>query len=293
MNKNNNLAYIILASILAVALAVAGLFIIRLREDNAVLVEQFALEKEQLEDEYTQLAIDYEGYKLEVNNDSLEQKLEDQRLKMQRLVEELKQTKAEDARKIAALKKELETVRGVLKYYIAQVDSLNHVNAALVAENQQVRREMATVRANNDNLQERNEKLNQQVTLAAQLVTTGLTAVARNKREKVTNSIKSTKDFMITFNIAANVTAQTGEKAIYLRILRPDDELLTNARSGTFAYENANIQYSTKKVIEYGGQETPVTLYWTLAETLTPGTLKFEIYADGSMIGSTTLSLKK
>ena len=59
------------------------------------LTEQYALEKEELADEYTQLAIQYEGYRLEVNNDSLEQKLEDQRIKIQKLVEELKQTKAE------------------------------------------------------------------------------------------------------------------------------------------------------------------------------------------------------
>lgn len=291
--NNKNTLYITLASLLALALAASLFFIYRLREDNAVLVEQFALEKEQLEDEYTQLAIDYEGYKLEVNNDSLEQKLEDQRLKMQRLVEELKQTKAEDARKIAALKKELETVRGVLKYYIAQVDSLNQVNAALVAENQQVRRQMATVQANNNNLQERNEKLNQQVTLAAQLVTTGLNAIAQNKRGKKTTSIKSTKEFKVSFNIAANVTAATGEKTIYMRILRPDDSLLTNARSGTFKYENTTVEYSTKKVIEYGGQETEVVLFWTLAETIAPGNLTFEIYADGNMIGSTSLKMEK
>lgn len=124
----NKVIIIAAAIVLLALLAGGGYYIWRQQQTIDELTEGFALEKEQLEDEYTQLAIQYEGYKLQVNNDSLEQKLEDQRIKIQRLVEELRQTKAQDARRIAALKKELETVRGVLRYYVAQVDSLNKVN---------------------------------------------------------------------------------------------------------------------------------------------------------------------
>ena len=117
MKKN---IIIITATVIVLAtLGGAAWFIHQQQEKIEEMQEVFALEKEEMEDEYTQLAIQYEGYKLQVNNDSLEQKLEDQRIKMQRLVEELRQTKAQDARKIASLKKELETVRGVLRYYVA------------------------------------------------------------------------------------------------------------------------------------------------------------------------------
>lgn len=287
---------IILAAAAAVLLCVIGgayLYIQSLKEANDILIEQFAIEKEELQDEYTQLAIDYEGYKLNVNNDSLEQKLEDQRLKIQRLVEELRQTKVEDARKIAALKKELETVRGVLRYYVSQVDSLNKVNAELKTENQQVMRQIQNVRKDNSSLMQQNEKLNQKVSLAAQLTITGLNATGLSKRNRATTSIKQLKDIRISFSIAANVTAATGEKDIYLRILRPDEDLLVNSRSGMFQYEGSSVQYSTKKTIEYGGEETAVSLFWNVAETLSPGTYRMEIYADGACIGRTSLKLEK
>lgn len=290
MNKK----YLIAAAVL-VSLIIGGclLYIVKQNKTIDELSETFALEKEDLENEYSQLAIQYEGYKLNVNNDSLEQKLEDQRIKIQRLVEELKQTKAQDAKKISALKKELETVRGVLRYYVAQVDSLNKVNEQLLAENSQVRKEMQKVKNSNANLQSENQQLTEKVTLAAKLNAVGLTAKALNKRDKPTNSLKKTTNFVVNFTIAANITAEVGFKDIFVRILTPAEDLLTNAKSATFSYDGSDVQYSMKKNIEYGGEETQVTLYWNRNETLEPGTYTFEVYADGNMIGQTSLKMEK
>lgn len=293
MNKKN----IIIISSVGVVLAavIIGLAIALWHQTSTVnfLSEQYALEKDELADEYSQLAIQYEGYHLTVNNDSLEQKLEDQRIKIQRLAEELKQTKAEDARKIASLKKELATVRGVLRYYISQVDSLNKVNEQLVAENQEVRQQMTQVRNSNANLQQQNKQLAQKVDIASHLSAAGLKAEAQNKRSKKTSSLKSTTQFVVSFTIAANVTAETGEKTLFVRILKPSEDLLTNAKSGTFTYDGSQIGYSMRKNIEYTGEELPVTMYWTRNETLDPGTYQFEIYADGKLIGQTKLQMEK
>ncbi len=293
MDKKN----IIVISSVGVVLvgAIIGLAVALWKQVDTVnfLSEQYALEKEELADEYSQLAIQYEGYRLEVNNDSLEQKLEDQRIKIQRLVEELKQTKAEDARKIASLKKELANVRGVLRYYVSQVDSLNKVNEQLVAENQEVRKQMTQVRNTNANLQQQNKQLAQKVDIASHLSATGLKAEAQNKRNKKTSSLKTTTQFVVSFTLGANVTAETGEKTLYVRILKPSEDLLTNAKSGDFAYDGSQIGFSMRKNIEYTGEELPVTMYWNRNETLDPGTYRFEVYADGKLIGQTRLEMEK
>jgi DNA repair exonuclease SbcCD ATPase subunit len=291
----NKVIIIAAAIVLLALLAGGGYYIWRQQQTIDELTEGFALEKEQLEDEYTQLAIQYEGYKLQVNNDSLEQKLEDQRIKIQRLVEELRQTKAQDARRIAALKKELETVRGVLRYYVAQVDSLNKVNDALIAENQQIRSDMRTVQQQNQQVRQQNETLTKQVTVAAQLSATNVSVTALDRKDKVEkrNRVDKLAKFQVNFTIAANVTAQTGEKDVYLRILRPSDEVLTNAQSGKFKYENAKLDYSARKTIEFGGEETPVTMFYKRGEALDAGTYRVEIYADGNMIGRGSIALKK
>jgi Tfp pilus assembly protein PilO len=290
MNKK---AIVICTLVLLALVAGFGFYTYKQQQTIDVLTEQFAIEKEELQDEYSQLAIQYEGYKLTVNNDSLEQKLEDQRVKMQRLVEELKQTKAEDARRISELKKELATVRSVLRYYVAQVDSLNRVNEQLAAENETIRQQYTSATRNNAALQQRNEQLTQKVTLAAHLEATGLRATAFTSRDKETTSLRKVKTLAVSFSVAKNVTAEIGNKTIYVRILKPGEEVMTNAHSGKFAYDNAQIDYSMKKEIEYGGEETPVTLYWNRSETLEPGTYTFEVYADGNLIGRTSLKLSK
>ena len=290
-----NKAIIISTAILVLlALGGAGYYIWLQSQKIQELNECFALEKEQLEDEYTQLAIQYEGYKLQVNNDSLEQKLEDQRIKMQRLVEELRQTKAQDAKKIASLQKELKTVRAALKYYIAQVDSLNRVNEALIAENQQIKTDMAGVQRQNQQVRHENETLTKKVTVAAQLSATNVSVTALDKKDKVEKKQRVDKlaKFQVNFTIAANVTAATGEKDVYLRILRPNEEVLTNGQSGKFKYENTMVDYSARKTIEYGGEETPVTIYYKRGESLNAGTYTVELYADGSMIGRGAITLK-
>ena len=292
----NKVAIIAAATALIVlgVLGYAFYYIQKQQQTIEELTEGFALEKEQLEDEYTQLAIQYEGYRLQVNNDSLEQKLEDQRIKMQRLVEELRQTQAQDARKINALKRELESVRNVLRYYVAQVDSLNRVNEALVAENQQMRNEVNDVQRQNRQVREQNEQLTQTVRVAAQLSATNVSVLSLDRKDKVEKKLKVDKlaKFQVNFTIAANVTAETGEKEIYLRILRPSEEVLVNGQSGQFRYENTMIDYSARKTIEYGGEETAVTMYYKRSEALTAGTYRIEIFADGNMIGRGSITLK-
>ena len=293
MNKRTTIVLSIVGGVLLAAIVGLGIALWHQTDTVNFLSEQYALEKEQLADEYTQLAIQYEGYRLEINNDSLEQKLEDQRIKIQRLVEELKQTKAEDARKIASLKKELATVRSVLRYYVAQVDSLNTINEQLMAENKEVRQQMTKVSHANANLQQQNKQLAEKVDIAAHLTAMGLKASAQNKRDKKTSSLKNTVRFVVDFTIGANVTAQTGDKELYVRILKPNEELLTNAKSGQFDYDGTKVGFSMRKSIEYTGEELPVTMYWTRNETLDPGRYAFEVYADGKLIGSTTVVMEK
>ncbi len=292
MNKKA-IIFAVTVTVLAV-LGSAAYYIYQQQQQIKEMTEVFQLEKEELEDQYNQTVIEYEGYKLQVNNDSLEQKLEDQRIKMQRLVEELKQTKAQDAKKINALKKELETVRGVLRYYVAQVDSLNRVNEALITENTQIKGQMQAVQAQNQQVREQNAALTHKVTVAAQLTATNVHVASLTSKDKVDNKNKANKlaKFQVTFTIAANVTAEPGEKDVYLRILRPNEEVLTNGSSGKFKYENTSVDFSAKKTIEYGGEETPVTIFYKRVENIDPGTYRAEIYADGNLIGRGSISLK-
>jgi predicted nucleic acid-binding Zn-ribbon protein len=102
------------------------------------MVEMMNYEKEQLENEYADVALEIEGMSIRVNNDSLLSQLDKEQKRVQLLLEELRTVKATNARRIAELKEELSTVRKVLVSYVRQVDSLTAVNTKLEAENRQV-----------------------------------------------------------------------------------------------------------------------------------------------------------
>ena len=250
-------------------------------------------EKEELENEYSSFATQYDELQIRITNDSLLDKLEQEKLKTQQLLEELRQTKATDAAEITRLKKELKTVRAVLRSYVVQIDSLNRANEQLQKENKRVKARYSEATRQIDKITEEKENLSKKVTLASQLDAIGISFTPIKKNGKAARKIKDAKKLAIGFTIAKNITTETGEKAIYVRILKPDEEVLSKSNGDTFAYENQELQYSIKKYIEYTGEEQSVKVYWDVEEFLQAGTYKVFIFADGNMIGSNSFVVKK
>ena len=285
-------------SAIVVAAVLVLLVIMPQRSDNRELeqkvqaVQELAeLEKQEMENDYEQLGRQYGEMMSQLTNDSLIAQLTREQLRAQQLLEELKKVKADDAREITRLKKELNAVRAVLRDYIRQVDSLNRVNQNLVQENTQLTGRLEESARQNQTLKQEREQLTEKVTIAAQLDATALQMTALNKRGKVSKKMKDAKTLQVSFNISRNVTAQNGQRTIYVRIMTPAGETLNGG--GTFAYENRQIEYSMKKVIEYSGEETPVTVYWQVGEFLEAGEYRVSIFADGSMIGSRTFNFER
>lgn len=261
------------------------------KKTNADLQQLASLDKKEMENEYSQFALQYDELKRSIKNDSLMQQLTKEQQRTQSLLAELKQTKSDDAREIARLKKELATVRAVLRSYILQVDSLQRMNSALVSENEQVKAQYSQATAQISNLNTEKANLSQKVAIASQLDATGISVQAQNKRNKNAKKVKDVRRFVVHFTITKNITAQTGNRNIYVRLLQPTNSVV-NA-SGSFEYENRSLQYSATKVIEYTGEEQGVTLYIPVGETLSTGTYRCDIFADGQNIGTGSLSIEK
>lgn len=260
------------------------------KQANRDMQELAELDKKEMENEYQQFADQYSEMKTQINNDSIIEQLTQEQMKTEQLLKELKNVKATDAREIARLKKELATCRAVIRSYILEIDSLNRLNQNLTAENTRVKGQYAEATRQIEGLNADKQSLSEKVAIAAQLDATGISLTAKNKRSKVTKSLKKCKTLQVNFSIAKNVTAQSGMKTIYVRITTPTGSVLTNG--GTFNYENRSLQYSMKRDIEYTGNETAVTTYWNVNEFLSNGTYNVSIFADGNMIGSRNFSFK-
>ena len=258
------------------------------KQVNEDMQELARLDKQEMENEYERFTLQYSEMKTKINNDSIIAQLTEEQMKTQRLLDELKKTKADDAREITRLKKELATVRAVLRDYVMQIDSLNRQNERLMAENTQVKEQLAERNTQIQGLSNEKASLSQKVAIAAQLDATNIQLVALRKNNKAAKKIKDAKTMQASFTITRNVTATNGNRTVYVRIQNPGGNTLNGG--GTFAYENRNLEYTMKKSIEYTGEETSVTLFWTVSQTLEAGDYRVSIFVDGNMIGSRTFS---
>ena len=290
----NKMSMLILAVIILIlVIAGAAYYIFHQQQQMEEMTQSFDLEKEMMADDLNELSLQYEGYKFSVSNDSLVALLTTEQAKVQRLMEELRTVKSTNAKEIARLKKELATLRKIMRNYVIQIDSLNRANEQLkVEKNEAVKkyRQSSTTAAS---LKREKEKLTERVTLASKLDATSISVTPVNSRGKLAKRIKKMEQFVINFKIAKNVTAPVGEKVVYVRIMKPDDDILVKSRGDVFTFEGKDINYSIKKMIEYEGEEVPVTMYWNIEEFLSPGTYRVDIFADGNLIGQRSFTLEE
>ena len=260
------------------------------KQVNQDMQELAELDKQEMENEYERFALQYSEMKTQINNDSIIQQLTEEQMKTQQLLEELKRVKASDAREIARLKKELATVRAVLRDYVMQIDSLNRLNESLKQENTTVKAELEQRTQQVAGLSSEKASLSQKVAIAAQLDATNISLQLLNKRGKDAKKLKDCTQMKTSFVITKNVTASNGNRTVYVRIQNPGGNVLGGG--GTFAYENRQLECSAKKTIEYTGEETSVTVYWNVSQMLEAGDYRVSVFADGNMIGTKSFAFK-
>lgn len=295
--KNNKLFWGIIAAVILLVVVIILLLVQSSKQAKEIERLEVESERMELEHEYADLAEQYalyEGQKMVLKNDSLIERLEAEQIKVQRLYEELKSEKATSAKRIAELRAELETLRGIMRVYVAQIDSLNRENKNLRAENRKVRREYEKVSEQAEVLLNQRDSLNEKVVIASKLDAVNVKVVPLRKNGKVAKKIKQITQLEISFSIAKNVTASTGEKSVYARIRKPDGDVLYKSESNVFPFEDSEILYSCSKIIEFAGEEiNDVKMYWNVDEYLFPGEYEVEIFADNYLIGKGVFSLAK
>lgn len=286
---------IIIFSALAAIVVAALLFVIfRQKHDMAEMVEQMAWEKEELENEYEDLAIQFDGYQgMDIRNDSLQDLLSKEQQRVQDLLEELRITKVTNARRIAELKKELATVRTVMAGYVAQIDSLNRTNQRLTVENREYRAQAQQATATARQLQQEKTALSEVVNRASMLEVTDFSVLTLNKSDRKTKIFSAIRKLQISYTVAKNVTAQPGMKSVYIRIVRPDGELLQRDSTCVFKYEGEEVGYSMMRDIEFSGDAYTDTQYWSQEDRYEEGIYNADFFIEGNLVGSFPFRVKQ
>jgi len=295
--KNKHTLLIIILAIVVVLLGLGIAYFVyqnnQKEKEMNEMVEQMNFEKEQVQKEFENMTTEFDGYTVNVKNDSIFKLLENQKLRVKQLLDELRVTKSTNARKIAELKKELATVRQVMIHYVNQIDSLNAENKVLRTENVEVKRKYQEASQTVEQLSKDKESLNEVVTRASKLEVTSFAMIPLNSRNKKVGWFSEIANLQFNYTIGKNVTAITGMKTLYLRITKPDNDVLTKSSSNLFQFENKRIAYSAKKDFEYTGDAQNGSIYWKVEEILANGTYRADFFVDGNLIGSFNFNIKK
>ena len=141
-------------------------------------------------------------------------------------------------------------------------------------------------------LDQERAKLNDKVAIAAQLNASGISITPQKSSGKQAKKSKDIERFMVSFTINRNVTAATGNRTIYVRLMNPNGSVIGGGSS--FTYENRTLESSATKSVEYTGEEQHVSLVvGTSNEFLSAGKYSVHVFCDGQMIGSSAITLEK
>lgn len=286
--KRNNIIVIVLSVILICAIV---LLLIQKREHIGILSELRA-EKDSIQIELNQIASDYDLLRTE--NDTINEQLTLAQAKVKDLLLEVEQTKKISLQKITEYQNSVTTLRGIMRDFVIQIDSLNRRNDQLMAENIEVKEQVKRIESENVQLSQERERLQQNLQRAAMLEAREMYAEGLNDRDKETKFARRAEKIRIYFVLGKNVSASRGAKNIYVRIMRPDQLLLTKSDNDRFQFEDIRIPYSAMREINYEGLDIPVAIFWdnTNEPELITGIYTVNLFADGNMIGEVKFELK-
>lgn len=289
----NNKVYI---GIIGVLLAAVIYLAVQVNNKNETIVyidkEKNAImdERDVLEVELEQMIMAYDT--LEVNNEEMATKIAEQQTELTNLIKKAKNKDYD----ISKLKKEAETLRGIMKGYIHQIDSLQRANEQLYAE-----KEAEAIRANS--AESRSKELETDLNSTKEIVNKGsilstgeFSNIGINLRSsgKQVETDRAARSEMIKscFTVRKNPIVKAGTKNLYLRIVGPDGKVLPGKEKGSITVGGKSEEYSVSREIDYQNQDTDVCVYYTAQGELKKGNYKVFIYEGSSLVGNSDLSLK-
>jgi uncharacterized protein (DUF3084 family) len=291
-NKSNTGVLYGVLGLLVVILAIAVYLLLDTRknltlvsDDLAEKTEYFRIEKDSLEGELRNIYFRYDT--LESGNLELQVEMKKQQEKIDKLIA----IQADDAYKIRMYRREMETLRTVLRSYIVQIDSLNLMNQELMAENKQLQnteRRLATEKAQ---LEQDKQELEEIKDLASTLQASQINLVLLNKRDKESKRIRTTVKVRVDFVLRANQVIPAGEKRITLRIIRPDQVVLGSPELEMLEFEGEEIPVSASRIVNYENEDLPVSIFWNNDGEIVPGQHTVELHADSKVIGNASFVL--
>jgi hypothetical protein len=200
------------------------------------------------------------------------------------------------------VKKKLTQLQVIAQNYVRTMDSLYQVNATLTEENVAIKKDLKDLRVEKDLIEQDRKVLSGKVEIAAVLKAinmeaSGLRMRSGGEKEVTTDKLQRVDQVRVCFTVDKNEIASPGKKDIYIRIARPDQEILVKSMLDeySFEYQGERLQYSMMQSIEYENRAVDLCIYWKkeyTSQEMTAGLYHVDIFCENAIIGHTTFTLR-
>jgi len=223
--------------------------------------------------------------------------LNKQKTEIQMLLGKLEANKKLSASQLYRFKKENETLRGIMRSYVMQIDSLNTINYGLNKDLEDKTTKLNETSSERDEYKKEVEEKTEQIKKGSKLKAYNFVSEALrmklNNTTEATDRAKKTVQIRSSFTISENNLTSQGKKTVYLQITGPNGETLKSRGNNTIDTESGSVLYSDKKEIDYQNQSVDLTIYYDLqGESLSKGNYKVKIFCEGNIIGTDGFTLK-
>lgn len=230
---------------------------------------------------------------LSTENEQIKAEMDAQKAQIEELMTKVKNGNYS----LAKAKKEAETLRTIMKGYVATIDSLNQANLALQADKANLTNELGVVSGEKAALEEKSRSQEERINRGAVLHTTAINAGALFLRSsgKQVETERASKAEMVKccFTLGTNTVTDAGGKTLYMRVISPDGSVLpASDGNNRFQFNGVEGEYSAKREVDYNNAPVDVCVFWTAAGEMKSGHYNVEIYENKALVSKTGFDLK-
>lgn len=259
--------YKLIIGSLIIALSVLGVFTFqnqnKLEEYNAYLAQ----EKSLIQNELSEMISRFDT--LDIENEELSLQLVASKLKLEQALDSIK-TLEVTANLLTHYKSKVQLLKEEKARILNLVNSLETQNKTLQTEVTQSKQQLSsikvkanTLKETNVKLKKRNETLNKHIVKASQMQITMLDAkaVKRVSKNKVvtTDKAKRTNKLLVEFVIPKNDLITKGKKDIYIQIVNPNNNVVSNKDEAKFGKQS--LIYSKKLDVNFNNKDLAVSTF--------------------------------
>ncbi len=298
--RSNGSGIIIFLSVLAILLAIAGALLLREMLKARYEKQVVSLQAREISDERDLLIgqlddLDVRYAQLSKEHEDLRQLFDAERRRANQLRAQLQGVGPIGKGEAMPIREQIEQLEEQLATYEDHIAMLLEENETLSIENAQIRSNLAQAHIFNQELEQEKDILQEKVNIASIINISNVDVLALRERrrwDEPTTSARRADKISICFNINRNLVAEPGERDFYIRIIDPNNEVLTKSQEDTMPFEGETIQYSIKETINFQNVSVDVCTEWVQEERFNRGFYSVVVFCEGNEVGYKLIELE-